>query len=642
MYSNVDRVKTYNTTMRQGPASNFIEIEMKKLEDKYNFHSRMFTLVHCSEYINIDNAWAWIFLDVEKIKGIIHEDKNTLFAVLTVEMHMGKKKKTTNEKMSKPKEDKYSGLEGYPHLHLVVYRTSEGKLESFNELHSKLREQTSFGKSSGDINISGEEEYKPKQKARLKTNNIRLLSYVLKNTRHEDSYKKLRESYEKYKERFLKYKDITLDCSILIDNSNDKEIIDFFKELNEKKVVVHIPEDKQIVDVKEKKPKAIHGKNGTRPITAAQEDLINCSVYVLKNMENKGLKLLKDKIYIRKENTRRTWKYWGTIEKSIRGLMTLDEPVMYCLLSKHIDILIKNATGEGQILFPEIVINWFYIEFKDFFLHIPSQTCYKEIPENIACGMSIPAITLEQFLNEDMTPHVWMSIIKNQSFSKDEEKLENFLTIYYSTMLPLIQKAMILCLQGVSNSGKTSIVQPLRKVFPREVQGEITGGDFSFSGLPDYRLIPLDDVPPNVLSNGHMKQLIEGGFKPLTINKKNVNSFMDIFRGNMVILANNDGLPESWYEFSKEVNDFILKTEFQVRVAIFRFETQIKNPKRGMHELQDEEIGKVILYCGKSYARTILGRERGKETIIMENFEDGNEIRENTEKIYRPSKEWDI
>jgi hypothetical protein len=636
MSSNKDTVKSYVTTMRQGPATNYIGIEMKKLEDKYNFHSRMFTLVHGAESININNAWGWLFYDIEKIKSIIHEDKNTLFAVLSVETHMGKKKTNDVKRDKKEDKSKFANLTGYPHLHLVVYRTSEGKLENFNELHSKLRE-TSFGKSSGDIDITGDNS-----KTRLKTTNTGLLSYALKNTRHEETHNKMAEAYEKYREKLEKIKDITLDCSILIDNSNDKEIIDFFKELNEKKVVVHIPEDKQIVDVKEKKPKAIHGKNGTRPITAAQEDLINCSVYVLKNMENKGLKLLKDKIYIRKENTRRTWKYWGTIEKSIRGLMTLDEPLMYCLLSKHIDTLIKNATGEGQILFPEIVINWFYIEFKDFFLHIPSQTCYKEIPENIACGMSIPAITLEQFLNEDMTPHVWMSIIKNQSFSKDEEKLENFLTIYYSTMLPLIQKAMILCLQGVSNSGKTSIVQPLRKVFPREVQGEITGGDFSFSGLPDYRLIPLDDVPPKVLSNGHMKQLIEGGFKPLTINKKNVNSFMDIFRGNMVILANNDGLPESWYEFSKEVNDFILKTEFQVRVAIFRFETQIKNPKRGMHELQDEETGKVILYCGKSYARTILGRERGKETIIMENFEDGNEIRESTEKIYRPSKEWDI
>lgn len=538
-----------------------------------------FFIVHCPEFINVDNAWAWIFLDIEKIKTIIHEDKNTLFAVLTVEMHMGKKKKTSNDK-STPKEDKYSGLEGYPHLHLVVYRTSEGNLESFNDLHSKLRE-TSFGKSSGDISITGEEEYKPKQKARLKTSNVGLLSYVLKNTRHEESFKKLRESYERYKERFLKYKDITLNCSILIDNSNDKEIIDFFKELNEKKVVVHIPEDKQIVEVKEKKPKAIHGKNGTRTITAAQEDLINSSVYVLNNMEKMGMKLCNNEIYIRKENTRRTWKKWGSVEKSIRELMTLDEPVMYCLLSKNIDILVKNATGEGQKIFPEVEINWFYIEFEDFFLHIPSCTVYKEIPENIACGLHNPGITLEKFLEEDMTPYIWLSIIRNQKFGEDPLVLEKFKTVYFSVLLPLIQKATVLCLQGITNTGKSTLLEPLRRIFPQEVQTEITKGQFAYSGLPGKRLIVLDDVKPEILNSGNVKQLLEGGFKPITMESKNVNAVMDIFGGNICISANMDGLPESWYEFSKDLNDFVLKTEFQVRLALYRFESKIKDAKPG-------------------------------------------------------------
>lgn len=138
MYSDIDRVKTYNTTMRAGPAGNCIEIEMKKLEDKYKFHSRMFTMVHGSSEIAIDNAWGWIFFDIDKIKRIVQEDKNTLFAVLSVEMHMGRKKKADTGKEKETK-DKFANLEGYPHVHLVVYRISDGKLENFNELHSKLQ-----------------------------------------------------------------------------------------------------------------------------------------------------------------------------------------------------------------------------------------------------------------------------------------------------------------------------------------------------------------------------------------------------------------------------------------------------------------------------------------------------------------------
>jgi hypothetical protein len=631
MSSNIDTVKSYVTTMRQGPATNYIGIEMKKLEDKYKFHSRMFTLVHGTEFISINNAWGWLFYDIEKIKSIISEDNNTLFAVLSVETHMGKKKTNDVKRDRKEDKSKFANLIGYPHLHLVVYRTSEGKLESFNELHSKLREETTFGKTSGDIDITGDNP-----KTRLKTTNIGLLSYALKNTRHEETHNKMTEAYEKYREKLIRIKDVTTKCSILIDNSNDKEIIDFFKELNEKKVIVHIPEDKQIVEVKEKKPKAIHGKNGTRTITAAQEDLINSSIYVLNNMEKMGMRLCNNEIYIRKENTRRTWKKWGSMQKAIAQLITLDDPVMYCLLSKNIDILVKNALREGQKVFPEVEINWFYIEFEDFFLHIPSCTIYKEIPENIACGLHNPGITLEKFLEKDMTPYFWLSIIRNQKFSEDPMVLEKFKTVYFSVLLPLIQKATVLCLQGIANTGKSTLLEPLRRIFPQEVQTEITKGQFAYSRLPGKRLIVLDDVKPEIYNSGNVKQLLEGGFKPITMESKNVNAVMDIFGGNICISANMDGLPESWYEFSKELNEFVLKTEFQVRLALYRFESRIKDAKPGfLQQIQDEEIGKVFIECGKSYARMMLGRKIGEE-IIIKTYEEGKGMRENAERIYLP------
>jgi energy-coupling factor transporter ATP-binding protein EcfA2 len=635
MASKVERVKTYNTTMRQGPAGNYIEIEMKRLEEKYNFYSRMFTLVHAANSIDIESAWGWCFFDIEKIKRIIHEDKSILFAVLTVEVHMGKKKTTTTKyekKVNGSKEDKFSGLVGYPHIHIVVYRVSDGKLETFNELHSKLRDETSFGKSSGDISIVGGEMDKSKH-SRLKTSNIGLLSYTLKNSRHFESYDKLTKAYEKYKDRLTQYQDLTTDCTLLIDNSNDKEIIDFFRELNKKSIIVHIPEDKEEVEVKEKKPKAIHGKNGTRPITAAQEDLINSSVYVLKNMEKKGFRLCKDQIYVRKENTRRTWKKWGSVEKSIRELMTLDEPAMYALLSKNIDVLIKNATGEGQKIFPVVEINWFYIEFDDFFLHIPSCTIYKEIPEDIACGLHSPGITLANFLKDDMTPYLWLEILTNQTFSKDIQQMENFKRFYFSTLLPLIQKALVLCLIGVSNSGKSTLLEPLLRLFPKEVQTEITKGQFAYSSLPGKRLIILDDVKPEVLNSGNIKQLLEGGFKRITIEAKNVNATMDIFGGNICISTNMDGLPESWYECSQD--SLILKTEYQVRLALYRFETPIRNPRPGfLQQMEDKEIGKVFIECSKSYARTTLSRNKGEEIIIMDTFNNGQSIRENTERLF--------
>lgn len=616
-------VEKYNTELRKdSKIHNYIQIEFPKIEEKYKFYSRMFTFVHNPEYISIEKAWGWLFFDIQKIKKIISDkNNNILFAVLGIETHMGKK----NEE---------SLLKGYPHIHLVVYRKSQAKLESFNDLHSQLRE-TTFGKTGEDIQIDGES---PKKKRTLAKSNISFFRYVLKNTKHSETHEKIKDAYERYIDRLENIKDLTLDVCYLIDNSDDKEIIDFFNELNKRNVIIHIPKEKlKITGMKKVGIIGFHGKNGTRKATVAQEDLVNSSVYVLENMEKMGLKLCNNKVYVRKENTRRTWKHWGSLERLIGKLTTLEDPIMYCLLSKNSDTILKNATREKQTIFPVIEIDWFYIEFEDFFLHIPSCEIYKEIPENIACGLHNPGITLERLLTEDLKPYVWLSIINNQKFSQDLESLEKFKTIYFSTLLPLIQKALVLCLQGVANSGKTTLLEPIRRLFPKEVQTEITKGQFTYSGLPGKRLLALDDVKPEVLSSGNFKQLLEGGFKPMTMESKNVNAVMDIFGGNVLISANMDGLPNSWYEFSKELDDFVLKTEFQVRLAIYRFETTINKPQPGfLQKMQYEEIGKVMLECGKSYARTMLGREYGNEYKIMKSFEAGIKSREDAERIYRP------
>ena len=247
------RIKTFATGMKKkGPARNYIDIEFKILEEKYNFHSRMFTLVHEPNEIDINRAWDWVLFDVEKIKKIVTDSKhNILFTVLTIEVHMAE-----NEG------DKQT-LKGYPHIHFTVFRTTNGKIESFNELHSLLRTETTFGKSGADIRIDGETRKKGRS---LEKNNISFLRYTLKNSRHELPHNKLKEAYNKYKDR-LKEDTTTKNC-ILIDNSGDKDIIDFFKELNNRKMLIHIPEEKlEITEVKERKMRGIHGKNGTRPIT---------------------------------------------------------------------------------------------------------------------------------------------------------------------------------------------------------------------------------------------------------------------------------------------------------------------------------------------------------------------------------------
>lgn len=617
------RVEKYNTELRKNSAvHNFVQIEFLKLEEKYKFHSRMFTMVHNPEKISLENAWGWVFLDIEKIKKIVTDENNKiLFAVLVVEVHMGSK-------------DEKGPLKGYPHIHLVVYRRSQGKLESFTEMHSQLRE-TSFGKTGEDIQIDG---YAPKKRRTLEKSNISFFRYVIKNSKHEEPYNRMKQAYEKFKDQLGNIKDITTDVCFLIDNSGDKEIIDFFKELNKRNAIIHIPEEKlKVTEIKKVGITGNHRKNGTVNMTAADEKFNNCFVMVLEHMVKNGYKLYRDKVYVRKRGTRRTWEYWGTMSNVIGELYTEPNFSEFNALHKSEPGIIEISLKDKQKIVPKIDINWFFIEFVDFYLHLPSYIIIKgEIPEELACGMSNRGITLEK-LKEDMKPKIWLTVIQNQVFGKSQITLEGFCSTYYSIFLPLIQKGKVLCLQGIANSGKTSAIEPLKRTFPKEVQTEITTGQFVYSSLPGKRLIGLDDVNHQVLDARNVKQLFEGG-RDMMMEAKFQNAKMDRFEGNIVICANMDGLPQTWYRANKEeIGEFVLKTEYEVRLAIYQFETQIKNPEPGfLHRLEEEEIGKVIIYCGDKFAKNVLKRETTMK--IFETYDECYGFMQNAEFIYKPSR----
>lgn len=593
------RVKTHVTGLKKSSARNFIEIEFPKIEYKYKLYSRMFTLVHDPSRIRLDDAWGWVFFDIEKIKKILTKDR-MLFSIFTVEVHSG------------GTSDKEKMLEGYPHIHLVVYKASQGRLETFNEIHSLLRTETSFGKTGEDIRLDGETKKKGRS---LDKSNISFLCYSLKNSKHEEPHNRLRCAYEKYKDR-MKDMDVTLDTCLFFDNSDDKEIISFFQELNNKNLMINIPPHKlEITETKEAPITGFHGGNGTKKMTPGEEKFNNCFVMILESMINKGYRLCKDKVYIRKKNTRRTWEHWGTMENVVGELFDKDNfnTGMVYQLIKNKQNLVELALDEKQKMIPKIDINWFFIEFKDFYLHIPSYSIIRgEIPDTVACGISNAGISYND-LGKDINPKIWLSVIHNQPFGKTIPLLDGFCSAYYSVFLPLIQKGKVLCLYGVANSGKSSAIEPIKRTFPKEAQTEITSGQFSYSSLPGKRILGLDDVSTKILDAPNVKQLLEGG-RDLMIEAKFENAKMDRFEGNIVICANKDGLPETWYEVSKEgINEFVLKSEFEVRLAIYRFETEIKNPEPGyLKRIEEEEIGKVILYCGDKFAKTILRRENNR------------------------------
>jgi hypothetical protein len=606
--SESNRIKTFDTVMRKSKAKNYIDTEFKKLEDKYKFHSRMFTLVHDPNEVTAEQAWGWVFFDIEKIKKIVTDKKNNiLFSIISVEMHMSKGKCLT----------------GYPHLHLVLYRTSEGKLENFNSIHSLLRTETSFGRTGEDIRIDGDTKKKGK---RLDKSNISFLCYALKNSKHEEPYMKLKNAYEKYKDRLVGVK-TTADSCLLIDNSEDKEVIDFFVELTKRNIIINIPEEKlNLTTVQPKKMLVEHEDNGTKKVSPAEAKFKLTFSMIWNYMQENELRLCKnDQVYKKKKGTRRTWEYWGSLDRIIGGLYTMDNfSVVHDILINEEKIK-KMAQKEEQQLIPRININWYYVEFKDFYLHIPSYSIVRgELDPEIELGLSNSGMSFDQLRKQEL-PKVWLSVIENQKFGRDITELSNFCVAYYSVLMPLVQKARVLCLLGVSNSGKSSVLEPMKRFFPKNVTTEITEGQFAFGTIPDKRLVCLDDVKNKALEDGNMLQLLEGG-RDIMINQKHATQKMEEFKGNICISTNS--IPESWQEFSRELDEFVLKKEFEMRLKIFRFETAIKDPKPGfLKDMETKEIAKVIMFTGNEYAKRFLGKQETNGSCLTY-YENFNECRD--------------
>tara|TARA_R110002153_G_scaffold148898_2_gene300243 strand:+ start:1617 stop:3473 length:1857 start_codon:yes stop_codon:yes gene_type:complete len=611
------RVETFVTSMKKCPARNFIEIEFSKIEDKYKLYSRMFTMVHDPEKISLLEAWIEIFFDIEKIKKYLTEEK-MLFSILTVESHTG------------TKGSKESLLKGYPHIHLVVYKRSRGNLENFKDIHSFLRENTSFGKTGEDIRLDGETKKKGRSIAK---SNISFLCYALKNSKHREPYVRLKFAYEDNKEK-LEGIGITLDNCLFLDNSEDGEIINFFKEVCDKNIILNIPEDKlKITEIKEAMVTGSHSQNGTKKKSSGSDNFNNCTALIFEYMIMNDYALCDEQVYTRKKGTRRTWELWGTFEKFMGNFYNKENfktGMVYELITNKTK-LIDVATSVTQDILPKIDINWMYIEFVDFYLHLPSVSIIRgELPEDVNCGMYNGGVNFKIF-EEGMRPEIWLSIIENQIFGKIEGEKSKFCNDFYRNLLPKIQKEGSLCLIGVSGCGKTTVIRPIIITIPKERQTEITEGTFCFSSIENKMMVRLDDVGKSILDAKNMKQLLEGD-REIQSEGKFLGSRGVDFKGNVLICANDGELPDSWYNYDN-MGNMTLKLEYDTRLAIYKFETRIKNPKPGfLKQIEQEEIGKVLLYCAGEFAKNTLCRE--EKLKIFETYDEGYTFMKNAEFVY--------
>lgn len=695
------RVKAPNLKLRKKEACLFIKNHLPTLEEKYKFVCQLATCVFNPHNISLEEAWKAIPQNIIKIKEILSNPKyHCLFALLTVETHPATQQKKKDAKAktnvvadaeenigdvedffkkspeilepfadeeslidtnSIPEQDKSPAkpkkitLAGYPHIHIAIALTApNGRITKSHVIAQDLFRNTTFGDDVmvGDASATN----KRKRGAAKKSNDSEnIISYCLKDSYHLSTYINL---FNALKDGGLPQDIVsqsTANNTILLNYSEQPDITLFFTEINKRGCIIELPSLPQEASGSGSAasfvPKEFEGSVDTTKKTNVTLRMI------LKFMSDNNLKQYNNKIYQLVPGSRKTWDYWGTIDKIFGALLTFENEdyLDEILNAKPKIITISEIEGQGYI--PTIEINWFYIEFKDFYLHLPSFSIIKgELPKDIALGIFNPALDIKTveagFLNpKNMKPKRWLQTIKNQKFYKNKPIFKAFCCAWYKVLLPLIHKDKVFTLYGEPNAGKSTVTKPFLMIFSMWMRAQLSESNFRMESIPSKRLIAIDDTKPETLEKNNILQLFEGGGKELHVDVKYKSAKTEKYNGNFYYCTNE--FPKKWLknqdvildaEFSS-VEEYVLKEQYAVRLNIFRFETQIKNTDPGfMQEMTNLEIAKIILFTGQAYAELFLRPPQERQDLprstnpyyVYDTYEEARPYLEDCERIFLP------
>ena len=521
-------------------------------------------------------------------------------------------------------------LTGYPHIHIALFMTSKtGKVKENHEIGRDFTKSLKFG---DDIKVTDGEN----KRIDDRTHAIGTLEYVLKDSNHDIPYHWLRnilfceDAPKFYSSEILDEASANNVC--LFDFTSDIDVINFFNGINERKIHIHMPDHANAI-VKTIDPTTLISPSVKR----AKQDNWKISMSGLINaMNENNLKLCKGVFYKRVEGTRRTYKIFGKGELSdVICLVTekiedLDDKMelagIYLDTQRKIQDYVDQMEKMG--LLPTFKLDWSWIEFKDFYLYLPTYSAVKgELPPDIHCFHNFNYHSLEEisdFNADTAIPRPWMDLIENQPFYEKDGEVERFLSDYYKILLPLTKKSGVFTMIGVANSGKSTIMEPIKKMFGIHNSAKITEGQFGLQNIEGKRVINLDDTAKKDLDANNILQLF-GNDDELMVNQKYKEAKLIRFDGNIFLCLNE--LPDSWIDYSKEIlTNFkveALRDEIATRLRVYVFERQIPNYKPGsLRTMHQRELEKVIILSGHCYATECLGRPVEEAFHIYETFEE--------------------
>lgn len=292
------------------------------------------------------------------------------------------------------------------------------------------------------------------------------------------------------------------------------------------------------------------------------------------------------------------------------------------------------AKTELQRFFTKIYITCEWIEFKDFFVHVPTKKIIKEQykwPAYVYISdCSLETLEKMQSYDKSVFPTLWLQILQNSDYVDSlykpidepeivvigvneltgEEKTmpstvtgQMFVNDTYKLLSPQTQKTKTCALSGGANAAKTTVIAPFIKLLPSNKVGTVANaGTFTLTQFIDKQLIILDEM--SLKSTG----MCRSSFLPLlernamvAVNRKGLDPYNAIIRACITILSNDNRWamvhPDCDYPttFVPQIGAHI-DNAYLARINFYNFKP-LPNPKSGAKEIiERKERGKVFLY----------------------------------------------
>jgi hypothetical protein len=531
-----------------------------------------------------------------------------------------------------------SSQKGYAHIHMgLFFTTKDGKKIATTEITNLILKSRLF------IDVDNQEFLLPKNSKTSKPEDLvksTPIGYCWKNTRHRPPFIKLGFTNPCALHNITQNSIVDTFFYNLINFPNVHLIVDGIKAPQTQKLeLVKTPSPKASLEPKQTVIGARDGNHDEDFIPAAENKLEQMIAFVNNFLKNNDYALSGDGyIYKKVQGSKFTYKPYYVRSSGDRHIPCDYKLIMADFTSttegrkffpKMKEDYFSLASLPNQKVFRRILINWEWMEFKDFFIHVPTKKIIREQNE-WPSYIFFPSLSLEdlnKIKNGELKPDKWLEILQNSGYVDSDGKpviltgtftretngfFQNFdyavngqylINDLYRLLYHKVHKAKVPVLIGPPDCGKTTLVSIFAKILPPEAVGTCSASNgFEMSSFDGKVLVMIDEMTlkSTGLNRSSLLQTLEGNAL-VNINAKHKDPVTKVLNTNMVLMSNSSkwaqASPDSQYpstfvaQMGAELDSaYVSRCNFYILKSLENKDINVKS------YIERKEKGLIFLY----------------------------------------------